>query len=180
MKSKMGLTLGLCALVMTLAAGRAAAANPSPGNPVDGTITVTPVPTLSISVSGNIPLGPVSVAQSTYPASGQALANLSTVGVKVKGQITSGDGVWTTDGTAGYNKYVLKVLAAATVPLAATLDNETALSSSITSPITNAQSMGAASQAGDTTNLWYKLSMPTSVSNTTARTITITYTAEAL
>ena len=171
-----GIALGLCALVMTLAAGRASA-----DDHADGTISVTPVAALSITVGGNIALGSsVDVGASTYSVAGQALSNLSLVGVKVKGQITGTSG-WTADATTqGYNTYVLKALAAAAAPDHATLDAVTALSSSAAGAITGAQALGAAGQSGDTTNIWYKLAMPTGVSSMIERTITITYTAEAL
>ena len=173
MKMKMGLTLGLCALVMTLAAGWAAA-----DNPVDGTITVTPIPTLSITVGGAIALGSVDVAQSTYPASGQLLTNLSVVGVSVKSKIGAASG-WTASASAGLDTYALRNLAATTVPSHVAIDAETPLSGA-DAALTGAQTMGATGQGSAITSIWYRLDMPTSVSSAAAKTIKITYTATAL
>ena len=166
--------LGLMALAAVWGAGRAAALSSTD----DGTITVTPVAALLIDVGGNVALGNVDVGASTYSTTGQYLKNFSYVGVKVKSKIGAPSG-WTASTSAGFDTYVLKNLAADAVPDPASIAAQTALSGSDLA-LSGAQTMGATGQSGDTTNIWYGLSMPTSVSNTSARTITITYTAEAL
>jgi len=175
MTRKMSIMSGLIALALTGLAGRAMAATES----ADGTITVQPGFTLQITVTGTIALGQVEVNTAKFSSTGQALANLSAVGVNVTAKIHS-PGTWTVGTSTGaLDTFVLRALAGSTDPGNSAVHAATPLSGTVAAALGNATDLKAAGQTGDNTNIWYEIDMPTTVSASAAQTITVTYTAAA-
>lgn len=148
----------------------------------DVTITVTPLPTLSLTISvTTYAFGNIDVNTSTNSATALTLTNQSNVSVTVDKKITneSDPSGWTAGTTAGANTYVLYcATAAARIGL-----NDFALPTKFgaVNNETNLTNAGGTSDpviaATGSVALWFKLDMPTTVSDSTARTITTRFTA---
>ena len=148
---------------------------------IDGTITVTPVAGVSLSLTPNsYAFGSLDVNTSSNSATALVLANTGNVNVTVDKAIQSSPG-WTAGEAKGPDQYVLYCATAeARIGLVAFADAKPpkfgAISAS--SNLTNAD--GASDPVilvSGSVNLWFKLDMPSSVSAQTSRTITVRFTA---
>ncbi len=169
-----------------LGTGKAFAANPE-----DGTITVTPVATVNLSLSPTTyAFGPLTVNTSSVAASAIQLSNIGSVDVTVDKNIQtqSAPAGWTAATIASpavaLNKYALYVATAAARPAtgdfvdASHLFNGTAgndlLGLGGGNPVITT-SGGAAPNV----DLWFKLSMPSQVTTQIAREILVRFTGAA-
>jgi hypothetical protein len=180
MKMKMKLTtgLGLLVLAMTLTSEVRAA-----GNPVDGTLTVTPVATVSLDLAPTFyAFGTVALSVSTRSMTMQGLHNVGTVGVTMDKRIR-GQGTWTAGTAVGADQFILY----AATSTAATPPVDTVFTTNARFGALNAVS-GLNDGSGATngalpllsnTTIWYRLDMPSSVSSQTPQTITVRYTGTA-
>ena len=151
-------------------------------NPTDATITVTPTATVSLAVSPTTyAFGPLAVNTSSTSASAITLTNDGQVGETVAKKILtqSTPAGWTAAASASVDQYVLYVATATARPgsfASATKygaqGNSTALTDDNGTDIGTMNTSGATSTA----SLWFKLDMPSSVTATTARTITVEFT----
>ena len=171
--------LALAALV-GLAAGRAWATN----TPANGTVTVTPVANVSLTLpTTTYSFGTVSVGVSTVSTAGLTLTNNGQVGVTVNKQITADPSGWTGGTSAGADAYVLYVATSAAQPapgsfVSATqlgaVSNSTALTGTSATTPTLSPTGGGAS-----VTLWFKLDMPTTTSSQAQKEISLRFTGAA-
>ena len=177
MKSKWTL-LGLLALATV--AGRRASAQQV--NSIDGTVTVTPVAAVMLQLSPTFyAFGSVDVNTTTNSITALVLSSTGTVGATMQKNVLTEPAGWTAQAAAGANQYVLHAIAQASVPgAAASLDNATKfLTASALNNLTNAAAAQTTLAYNGTTNLWYRLDMPTATTSQAARTITVRYTGTA-
>ena len=179
MRIKMS-ALGLAALAMF--AGQTARA----ATTVDGSITVTPVAVVSLTLTTTFyAFGSVDVNTSTKSITSLALNNIGTVGATVQKNIVTEASGWTAQAAAGADQYVL--YAAASVSASAPGDagfSNAASKFAAGLALNNLTNTGGAVQTtlaatSGTTNLWYKLDMPTTSATQAARMITVRYTGTA-
>ena len=153
-------------------------------NPVDGTITVTPVATVSLALAPTTyAFGSVDVNVSTVSVSSITLTNNGSVSVTVDKRIQteSSPAGWTAGTAAGADTYVLYVATSTFQPnpggFAAGTHRFGAQAN-----VTNLNGLGGnqptIAPAG-VADLWFKLDMPTSVTSQAARTITVRFTGTA-
>ena len=167
--------LGLAALLgLALGAGKAWAASPG-----DGTITVTPVVGVSLSLDATTyAFGNIDVNTSTNSATELTLTNAGNVDVKVNKKITDAGG-WTADVAKGADTFVLYCATAAARVALSGFGANTKFTMADTN-LTNAagDSTPVIAVAGNV-KLWFQLDMPSSVSSQVARTIAVLFTAVA-
>lgn len=160
-------------------------------NPVDATITVTPVATVDLAIAPTTyAFGSLDIGVSTVTVSALTLTNNGTVDVTVakKIQTESNPVGWTAATIAspnnGADKYALFVSTAATRPAVGDFVNSDHMFDGTNS---NAlKGLGGATpvvttSAGSLPNveLWFRLDMPTSVTGNEAREITVRFTGTA-
>lgn len=153
---------------------------------VDGTVTVTPVATVNLALApttyafGNVDVG---VGISTVAVSSITLSNTGSVSVTIDKRITdeSSPAGWTAGTAAAQNTYVLYVATSTFQPNPGGFtagDHRFGLLNAVTSLDGLGGSTPTIGIAG-AADLWFKLDMPTSVANQTARTITVRFTGTA-
>ncbi len=152
-------------------------------NPVDGTITVTPVATVSLTLAPTTyAFGPVAVAISTVAISSVTLTNNGTVSATVDKRIQtqSAPAGWTASTSVGADTYVLSVSTSLTVPTHA--DFAAGHRFGAESNVSNLTGLAGTQPTlgvNGTADLWFKLDMPSSVTSQAARTITVRFTGTA-
>jgi hypothetical protein len=154
---------------------------------VDASITVTPVATVNLSISpttyafGNLGIGSQNVATSSL-----TLTNAGQVNVSVDKRIQTNPADWTAGTTPGPDTYVLYVATSTTVPLDASLFNDSDHQYGTQGNVTALKGLGgstpnlATSGATSIADLWFRLDTPTSVTVQTPQTITVRFTGTAL
>ena len=166
-------------LGLALVSGKAWAANP-----IDGTITVTPVASVSLTLpTTTYAFGNVPVNTSTSSAVALTLNNAGTVGVSVQKEIfnQSAPAGWIAGGSAGADQYVLYcATAAAEIPIENYSANTKFNVESAYNDLTDAAGLGNTIAVSGSVDLWFRLDMPTSVGSQLARTITIRFNAAAI
>ena len=181
MSKKMTTWLGLLALALAWASGARAVQNT-----VDGTLTVTPVASVSLELAPTYyAFGQVGLTESTHSLTMQGLHNMGTVGVVMQKKIAEEPSGWTAGTDAAPNVYVLY---AATTTAAVPPDTSVFTSQSATKFATGLGNNVLDEGDGDTgplplggsTTIWYRLDMPTASADQTPRTIKVTYTGTAL
>jgi hypothetical protein len=179
MKTKTMKHLGLAALLASVAGlGKAWAVDYT-----DGTITVTPVASVSLNLSpSSYAFGNLDVNTSSNSATALNLSNTGNVSVTAAKVIQSNPADWTAViSTGAVDQYTLYcATAAARVPLAGfgagtkfgAAANSSALTASdgVTSPVI---------PVAGSVDLWFRLDMPVSVSLQAPETITVRFTATA-
>lgn len=171
------------ALLISLTLGILGLSRVQAASTVDGSITVTPVATVSLALAPTTySYGPVDVNTSSVSASALTLTNNGNVTVTVTKQIqTESSPVgWTASTSAGADTYVLYTSTSIARPatgdfIAATRFGAQANSTNLTG-LTGTQPTIAPSSA---VALWFKLDMPQTVTSQTGRTITVRFTATA-
>lgn len=152
----------------------------------DATITVTPAADVSVQLSTTYyNFGPLDVNTSSNSATALTLTNNGEITVTVDKQITveSNPTGWTAGTTAGLDTYVLYA-ATSTARLslgeftAATMFGAQANVTWLTGPSGATPSLPPTG-AGQSVDLWFRLDMPTAVSNSTPRAMTIRFTGTA-
>ena len=180
------LTGALLALAVSLVANKAWAVN----TPADATITVTPVADITLTVDPTTyAFGSLDVAASSVAASSITLTNSGQVDVTVNKAITteSNPGGWSAatiaSASPGANKYALYVATSTTRPATGDFVDADHLFNGTGS---NAlKGLGGGTPTLTTTGvpkdvaLWFKLAMPTSVADQTAREISLQFTGVA-
>ena len=153
-------------------------------NPIDATITVTPVATVSLTLpTTTYAFGNVPVNTSTSSAVALTLNNAGTVGVSVQKEIfnQSAPAGWIAGGSAGADQYVLYcATAAAEIPIENYSANTKFDVEGVYNDLTDAAGLGNTIAVSGSVDLWFRLDMPTSVGSQLARTITIRFNAAAL
>ena len=179
MKTKM-LALGLAALAMFVEQTATAATT------VDGSITVTPIGTLSLTLAATYyAFGNVDVGFSTNSTTTQVLSNVGSVGATVQKSIVTDAAGWTSGQAAAANVYVLYAAATALSvgPGDAGFSNagtKFANSSALNNLTgTDGVTPTALAPTSGTINVWYRMDMPTTSSSQAARTVTVRYTGTA-
>ncbi len=161
-------------------------------NPVDGTITVTPVATVDLTLSPTTyAYGPLTVNTSSVAATAITLSNSGSVDVTCTKRIQteSSPAGWTaaTIGSpaVALNKYALYVATAAARPATGDFVDADHLFNG--TGANGLKGLGGGdptitTSGGATPNvsLWFKLAMPSAVSAQTAREITVRFTGSAL
>ncbi len=153
-------------------------------NPVDGTITVTPVATVSLTLAPTTyAFGPVAVALSTVSVSSLTLTNVGEVAVTVDKRIQSESSPagWTAGAAAGADTYVLYVATSTFQPSPGAFTAGAHRFGAV-SNVTNLNGLGGTQPivaVGGAVDLWFKLDMPLTVSSQAARTITVRFTGTA-
>jgi len=155
-------------------------------------ITVTPVVTASLAISPDTyNFGSLDVNVSSNSATALTLTNDGNIDIKVKKKISDedagGDGNWVADSSTGTkDHYVLYCGTATARPglsdfAAGTLlgaeNAETYLTGSGATSNGEGDGVVVPATTGNTVDLWFKLSMPTSVTNGDERTMRLTFTA---
>jgi hypothetical protein len=178
--------LALCGVFIAFGQRQAVATNP-----VDGTITVTPVATVDLTLSPTTyAFGAIDVGASTVTVSALTLSNSGSVDVTVDKRIQtqSNPAGWSASTIASPNNapntYALFVATAAARPTAGSFD--------VTSHLFNGTSANALRGLGGgspvvttsagalpSVDLWFRLDMPTSVVDSQAREITVRFTGTA-
>ena len=155
---------------------------------VDATITVTPNPSLNLTIAPTTySFGTsVDVALSTVAISSLTITNAGQVSLTINKAITNQSNPvgWTAaddvDPTPALNRYVLYA-ATSTFHPGEQFTNGDHLFDGLNSP--NAlEGVGGSVPTlaiGNQVDVWFKLQMPSSVSNSTARTITVAFTGQA-
>ena len=150
----------------------------------DATVTVTPVATLNLAIApttyafGNLNVG----APAQIAASSLTLRNSGSVNLAMTKKIAteSTPPGWTSAGTAGPNVYVLEVTTAAAQAVTADFTGGTLLTTTDTElePASGAHITLLPQSGGGfySTDMWFRLTMPTAVANQTAREIKVTFT----
>ena len=177
MKTKTLKYLGLVALLV-LVSGKARAVDY-----FDGTITVTPVCSVSLNLSPDTyAFGNLDVNSSSNSATALNLSNTGNVNVSVAKVIQTNPANWTAVASTGtVDQYTLYCATAASRIALTEFGTGTkfgaqANSSALTAA--NGVSSPAIAVAGNV-DLWFRLDMPTSVSLQAAQTITVRFTATA-
>ncbi len=178
--------LALCGVFIAFATTQAGAANPE-----DGTITVTPVATVNLSLSPTTyAFGPLDVGVTTVTASALNLSNIGSVDVTVSKRI------WTESNPAGWsaatiaspnnapNTYALFVATAAARPASGAFSVASHLfDGTSANPLRGlggtAPVITTSGGALPNVDLWFRLDLPTSVVDGTAREITVRFTGAA-
>ena len=178
MKTKWRLGVAVGVGLMTLIIGRAEAGTGT----IDGTITVTPLATVMLQLSptyysyGTLPVG---VGQSSITANFLTLSNTGQVNVTMQKQVTAGGG-WTPSTAVSTDTFVLWVTTANAMPAAAeftaatqfgALSNNTNLTAAGGTQITLTTDATLPS-----VKLWFKLDMPTQVTTSSSRLISVRFT----
>ena len=174
------LKLAGLAAMLVLCAGKAWAVDF-----IDGSITVTPVATVSLNLPTTYyAFGNVGVNTATSSVTGLSLQNTGNANVTVSKKITdqSNPAGWTAQVSTGtIDQYTLYCAASASQFAIGSFGAGTKFGI-----LNNSSSLTAADGVTNTsiavagnTPLWFRLDMPTSVSNQTARTITLEFTAAA-
>ncbi len=157
-------------------------------NPEDGTITVTPVATVNLTISPTTyAFGPLTVNTSSVSATAVTLTNAGTVDVTVTKNIqTQSNPVgWTAATIAspnvGRDTYALYVATAAARPSAVSFNEANHLfngtgSNSLLGLGGGSPVITTSGGALPNVSLWFKLNMPSQVSSQAAREITIRFT----
>ena len=149
----------------------------------DASITVTPTADVTLSLSPASFTFPASldVASSSVTPK-MTLTNGSHVDVTVTKYVQSPGG-WTTSGTPALDNFALYVATAAAQPVPADFSATGLL---VPATLVGADSLksldgveSALTADGGNVDLYFKLSMPTAVSNTSARTIVVRFTGTA-
>ena len=167
--------MGVMVLGIGMVSGRAAA------NPVDGTITVTPVGNVVLTLAPTTyAFGDVDVAISTVALSSITLTNGGTVNVTVDKRIQteSAPAGWTAGTAAAGDTYVLYVSTSLTPPDPTEFtagDHRFGAEANVT-PLDGLGGSTPTIATSNSVDLWFKLDMPTSVAAQTARTITVRFT----
>ncbi len=178
--------LALCGVFVTLASSQARASNP-----VDGTITVTPVATVDLTLSPTTyAFGSLDVGVTTVTASALSLSNNGSVDVTVDKRIQtqSSPAGWFASTIASPNNaantYALYVATAAVRPASGAFSVASHLFDGTgANPL---RGLGGSSPVVTTSggslpsvDLWFRLDMPTSVADNSAREITVRFTGTA-
>ena len=182
--------LGLAILLVT---GVGSVAFAATTDTVD--ILVTPVVTASLVISPDTyDFGNMDVSVSSNSATALTLTNDGNIDIKVQKKISDedygpGDGYWVADSTnTTKDHYVLYCgTAAARVDVGNFADGtllgaeaaETYLTGSGSPTNTVDDGVVVPATTGNTVDLWFKLTMPTSVTNGNARTMRLTFTASS-
>jgi hypothetical protein len=170
--------VALAALVVGLGLSRAQAANP-----VEATITVTPVATLDLAISPTTyAYGSLDVNTSSVSATALTLTNNSQVSVSVNKVINaeSSPAGWTAGAAAGANTYTLHVATAAARPDTNNFGANHLFGAQANSTALRGEGGGTPVLANaETAELWFKLTMPTTVTTQASRTIGLQFTAVA-
>ena len=179
MKTKALKYLGLAAL-LALVSG---ACKVWAANPVDGSITVTPVANVSLALPTTFyAFGNVPVNTSTTSMSALALNNVGNVGVTVQKQVFSQSipAGWTVAASSATDQYTLYcATAAAAIAMGSYSANTKFLTEGVYNNLTDAAGAGNSIPVSGGVNLWFRLDMPTAVGSQLARTITIRFNAAA-
>lgn len=170
------------AAVIVLALGFESA---SAANFADGTITVTPSVTVDLSLSpASYAFGTLAVGSSSNSATALSLSNGGNVDISVDKRIQSDPSGWTAGTAAGANVYVLSAATAAARPGLTDFASGTAFGAALSvSSLTGSSGTGSnvtLSAPGGSAKLWFKLDMPSGVSEGSGKTITVRFTATAL
>ena len=159
-------------------------------NPVDATITVTPLVTVDLAIAPTTyAYGSLDVNTSSVAAIALTLTNNSNGAVTIQKHIQtqSNPAGWTADtSAAGANQYVLLVATSAARPTGSgdfvNARHAMAVGSGNMDALYGAGGTGSTPTLAATgaVDLWFKLVMPTSVSASTARGIGVQFTGTAL
>jgi hypothetical protein len=170
--------VALAAAVVAIGLSRAQAANP-----VEATITVTPVATLDLAISPTTyAFGSLDVNTSSVTATALTLTNNSQVNVSVNKVIhaQSSPAGWTAGTSATNDTYVLYVATAAARPADGAFGADHLLGAQNNSTALRGEGGGTPVLANAATaDLWFRLVMPTGVTDTTPREIGLRFTAVA-
>ena len=157
---------------------------------VDATITVTPVSAVSLAIAPTTyAYGQLDVNTSSVSATALRLTNNSLNSVTIEKHIEteSSPAGWTASvAAAGSDQYMLLVATAAARPLTTAFENgrhAMAVGSANKDPLYGASGAGPTptlAASGDFVDLWFKLVMPTDVTNVLAREIKVQFTGTAL
>jgi hypothetical protein len=168
--------VALAAMVVGLGLSRAQAANP-----VEATITVTPVATLDLAISPTTyAYGSLDVNTSSVSATALTLTNNSQVSVSVNKVINaeSSPAGWTAGAAA--DTYVLHVATATARPDTSAFGANHLFGAQANSTALRGEGGGTPVLANaETAELWFKLTMPTTVTTQASRTIGLQFTAVA-
>ena len=159
--------------------GRAQATNTE----AEASITVTPTADVTLSISPNTFTFPASLDVASSSVTPKfTLSNGSHVDVTVTKYIQS-SGDWTTSGTPSGNNFSLYVATAAAQPAVGAFTGSNLLMLAGSGSADELKGLGGGDPvlAADTgtADLYFKLSMPTTVTNTSARTIVVRFTGTA-
>ena len=152
---------------------------------VDASITVTPNPSLNLTIAPTTyAFGSVDVAISTVSISSLTITNAGQVPLTISKSISnqSAPAGWTAAGTgdptAALNRYVLYVATSTFHPGAAMFDNTTHLfnGEGNANALRGIGNGTPALAVAERTDVWFRLTMPSSVSTNAARTITVSFT----
>ena len=178
MKTQTTWKVALAALVVGLGLRTAQAANP-----VDATITVTPVATLDLAISPTTyAFGSLDVNTSSISATALTLTNNSQVTVAVNKVIgaQSTPAGWTAGAAAGADTYELYVATSVARPADGDFGADHLFGAEANSTALKGTGGGTPTLANAATAaLWFKLAMPTTVTSQTARQIGVQFTAVA-
>jgi len=165
--------------VMCLVGMKAWAAN----TPAEATITVTPVADVSLSISPTTySFGAVELSSNAVTTSTLTLTNNGQVNVTVNKAVLTDPAGWTAAVAAGADQYVLWVATQTYDAAPAFGDFPTSARMGAQGNSTQLLGMGGGtptlttSGASASTALWFRLDMPTTTSDTAAKTITVEFT----
>ena len=160
---------------------------------VDGTITVTPIVTVSLSLSPTTyAYGQLAVNTSSVSASALTLSNAGSVGVSLTKAISANPANWVADtSSTTANHFILYVATSTARPavsdfIVANPTDYTSMfgalnnSSSLLGITGNSQNLDPAGGSVPNESLWFRLDMPTGVTTSAGQTIKVTFTGTAL
>ena len=168
----------LVAVVVGMLGTKAWASN----TPADATITVTPVANVSLQIAPTTyAFGTQNVGSSVVTTSTLTLTNNGQVGVTVNKEILTDPSGWTASTATGADQYVLWVATQvySSAPSAGAFPTSARMGAQ--GNLTQLLGMGGGSVAlsptgaGAATALWFRLDMPSSTSNSQAKTITVEF-----
>ena len=152
----------------------------------DLTITVTPIVTVSLTLNTTTyDFGNIDVNSSTQSATALSISNDGDVTVSIDKQISNQSNPigWTAGSVASMDTYVLYCATASVRPLlsdfsAATIFGAQGQDSALTG-LTGITPLIPPFGADATTDLWFRLDMPSGVSDLTSKNITVRFTGVA-
>jgi hypothetical protein len=177
-KKRRLLTLAAAAGLCALSFGKAWAANP-----VDATITVTPIATVNLSLAPTYYVfGSMNVNTSSNSATAIVLTNNGSVNVSVDKTMVD-DAAWVIDTTTGTtDHFVLACATAAARASATSFPNGTRFSTTLSTynPLTGTDGTSTQNIApAGSVNLWFRLDMPSAVSSQAQQTFTVRFQGTA-
>ena len=153
----------------------------------DATISVTPVPNVTMTLTGLTAwnIGTQDVGTSTVSYAATHLTNTGDVDVSATSQVVANTPTWIASLSSGtLNNYTLYVATSAATPNpdGSEFDPSTAITAAATPVALKGLSGSAApnlASASGAVDLWFRLDMPKKVSTTAARNMTVRFTGTA-